>query len=142
MNHMLREIEDWVGLAKQADYNPVVLADLAGCSLRHLERHFARNCGKSPRDWLTEVKVWTAVRGMRQGNPVKVAAAEAGFSEQSHFYRSFKKLHGSTPGQFLARIRQSESKIGPPICEEAIRVLNRLPGPLGTCARAGTRTRT
>jgi AraC-like DNA-binding protein len=39
------------------------------------------------------------------GTPLAEIAATAGFSDQSHFNRQFKKAYGMTPGRWSALIR-------------------------------------
>jgi AraC-like DNA-binding protein len=43
---------------------------------------------------------------LRQGYPIADVAAATGFSDQSHFGRSFLTCFGATPGQFRAAHRQ------------------------------------
>jgi AraC-like DNA-binding protein len=38
------------------------------------------------------------------GTPIAEAALEAGFFDQSHLNRVFKKFHGVTPGQYSKSI--------------------------------------
>jgi AraC-like DNA-binding protein len=106
MNRELREITDWVGMARAAKYQPQNLARLCHCSLRQLELHFDRCCMMPPEIWLLEVKLWESVRFMIEGQDVKVASQNAGFKDICHFYRRFKEYHGCTPLELLETHRR------------------------------------
>lgn len=71
-----------------------------GISVRQLERRFARNFGLSPKEWL-RVKRF-------EGSLVKLAndkeslanvAADAGYADQSHMTRDYRRATGFTPSQ-------------------------------------------
>ena len=76
------------------------LARLAGLSPFHLTRVFRREVGLPPHVYLKQVRVFKARELLGQGLPIAEAAAEAGFTDQSHLSRQFKKLLGITPGQY------------------------------------------
>lgn len=78
------------------------LADLAGvaCLSRyHFIRVFARHTGLTPHAWLMQLRTRKARELLRQGAPIAQAAASAGFADQSHLTKAFKRLLGYTPGQ-------------------------------------------
>ena len=101
MNRELREIQEWVEVARAAKYQIHALARLCHCSLRQLELHFARCHCKPPQAWLLEVRLWEAVRFLFEGQRVKEASKNAGFKGLCHFYHVFKQYHGCTPLEFL-----------------------------------------
>ena len=87
------------------DENPAsfTLAELAGVaclSPYHFIRVFARHTGLTPHAWLMQLRARKARELLRQGAPIAQAAASAGFADQSHLNRTFKRLLGYTPGQF------------------------------------------
>jgi AraC-like DNA-binding protein len=43
-----------------------------------------------------------------EGEPLAEIAAAAGFSDQSHFNRHFKKAFGLTPGRWAVLVKGSE----------------------------------
>ena len=90
MNRDLREIRDWVGLARTAKYKAKTLAQLCHCSLRLLELHFECCWCKPPESWLREVRLWESVRLMMDGQAPKAAAGNTGFKDLSHFYHRFR----------------------------------------------------
>ncbi len=78
------------------------LSDLAGIaclSPYHFIRVFARHTGLTPHAWLMQLRTHRAHELLRQGAPIAQAAASAGFADQSHLTKAFKRLLGYTPGQ-------------------------------------------
>lgn len=63
-----------------------------------LLRGFARAYGVPPHSWLVQQRVRRAQSLLRAGLPPAEAAAAAGFADQSHLTRCFKRIVGVTPG--------------------------------------------
>ena len=68
----------------------------------HLVRMFSREFGISPHRYLTGLRVDLARRLLLDGMPPSMAAAAAGFYDQSHLNRSFKRVLGTTPGKYAS----------------------------------------
>lgn len=66
----------------------------------HLVRMFSREFGISPHQYLTGRRVDLARRLLLDGTPPSQAAATAGFCDQSHLNRTFRRLLGTSPGKF------------------------------------------
>jgi AraC-like DNA-binding protein len=79
------------------------LAGETGLSSFHLCRVFHRQVGLSPHAYQTLVRVRLAKTLLADGVPISRAAVEAGFYDQPHLTRHFKRIFGVTPGRFLAR---------------------------------------
>jgi len=77
------------------------LARLTGLSLFHLNRAFSREFGLPPHAFQTQVRIARAKTQLRQGATISQAAFDAGFVDQSHFTRHFRRLVGVTPGYYL-----------------------------------------
>jgi AraC-like DNA-binding protein len=83
----------------------VTLDDLAGLvrsSPYHLLRTFRESVGLTPHAYLIQIRVEEGRRLLRAGNPISDVSFSAGFTDQSHFTRHFKRIMGVTPGQYLA----------------------------------------
>jgi AraC-like DNA-binding protein len=83
----------------------VTLDDLAGLvrsSPYHLLRTFRESVGLTPHAYLIQIRVEEGKRLLRAGNPISDVSFSAGFTDQSHFTRHFKRIMGVTPGQYLA----------------------------------------
>jgi AraC-like DNA-binding protein len=70
----------------------------------HLVRAFTGAFGIAPHQYLTSRRVDLARRLLLDGQPPGQAAAAAGFHDQSHLTRHFKRVVGTTPGRY-ARTR-------------------------------------
>ena len=66
----------------------------------HLVRAFGREFGISPHQYLTSRRVDLARRLLLGGVPPSLAAAEAGFYDQSHLTRHFRHVLGTSPGKY------------------------------------------
>ena len=92
------------------------LAAGAGVHVTHLARSFRRHYGMTVGEMLRERRVDHARRELASGRPLSEIAAEAGFADQSHFTRVFRRVTGTTPAAFRRESRSrplTASKTGP-----------------------------
>ncbi|MFJ8884623.1 helix-turn-helix domain-containing protein [Streptomyces sp. NPDC102402] len=66
----------------------------------HLVRAFGREFGMAPHQYLTGRRVDLARRLLLGGMRAPEVAASAGFYDQSHFSRHFKRVVGTSPGHY------------------------------------------
>jgi AraC-like DNA-binding protein len=78
------------------------LSQLTGLSAFHLVRSFRDEIGLPPCQYQVHRRVLYVLGRLREGAPIASAAYEAGFVDQSHLNRHFKRIVGVTPGQFRA----------------------------------------
>ncbi|RUQ72838.1 AraC family transcriptional regulator [Azospirillum doebereinerae] len=92
-----------IGLASPDSWETVrQAAQRAGMSREGFSRRFKKWHGLPPHGfWLLE-KLNEARRLLRAGEPIAAVAAEAGFSDQSHLGRCFRRAFGVTPGRYRA----------------------------------------
>lgn len=76
------------------------LAAICGVSRFHFLRQFHQYYGLPPHALQVQLRVLHVQKLLRSGMPAVRAAQMAGFTDQSHLNRHFKKLVGVTPGQF------------------------------------------
>jgi transcriptional regulator GlxA family with amidase domain len=77
------------------------IAGAAGQSVFHFSRTFRHATGLAPHRYLIEariVRVKTLL--LESGQSLAAIAEEAGFSDQSHMSKVFRRLAGTTPKQF------------------------------------------
>jgi AraC-like DNA-binding protein len=77
------------------------LAREAGVSRFHFARQFRLSTGESPMQFLRRVRIERS-KSILQSRDTTIAevAAKLGFSDQSHFTRTFGRLVGVSPGSF------------------------------------------
>lgn len=85
-----------------------VAADV-GAHPSHLIRAFSREFGLAPHQYVVSMRVDIARRLLLDGRPPAAAAAEAGFHDQAHLTRHFRRVLGATPAAFAASHRVSGS---------------------------------
>ncbi|POX52712.1 AraC family transcriptional regulator [Streptomyces sp. Ru71] len=66
----------------------------------HLVRAFSGAYGIAPHQYLTSRRVERARRLLLDGQPASAVATEAGFYDQAHLTRHFRKLVGVTPAKY------------------------------------------
>ena len=84
---------------------PLRLDDLcaeANLSASYLIRAFKKRYGVAPHEYQMNRRIQLAKSLLRQGLPLVRVALEAGFADQAHFQRIFKRLTAATPGQYRA----------------------------------------
>ena len=86
---------------------PTTLAELAalsGVSRFQLLRGFARETGVTPHAYLLQRRVRLARQLLVAGCALAEAALEAGFADQSHMTRAFRRQFGVTPARYRAAL--------------------------------------
>ncbi|MGG6295905.1 AraC family ligand binding domain-containing protein [Leptolyngbya sp. AN02str] len=76
------------------------LAAIANLSPYYFLRTFRRQTGLPPHEYLNQVRLRQAKVLLRRGWAIADVAHHAGFSDQSHLTRQFKRMMGVTPGQY------------------------------------------
>lgn len=72
----------------------------AGLSQSHLIRAFKGQYGMTPHAYLVNRRIQFCRARLRQGRPIAEVALEAGFADQAHLQRAFKRHVAATPGQY------------------------------------------
>jgi len=79
------------------------LAELAGMSRSVFARRFQEGFGRSPMDYLREVRLRSGARLLGQPDlSVDAIASRVGFASRSHFSKAFSKQFGRSPSEFRA----------------------------------------
>jgi AraC-like DNA-binding protein len=74
----------------------------ASLSASHLIRAFKATHGLTPHAYQLNCRIEFCRSQLRAGRPLAEVALAAGFSDQAHFQRSFKRFVAATPGQYQA----------------------------------------
>ncbi len=81
------------------------IANKAHFSKYHFLRLFKNAFGKSPHQYLTEVRIQHAKQLLKNGNNVKEVCYEIGFDSIPSFILLFKKAEGTTPNEYLKKVK-------------------------------------
>jgi AraC-like DNA-binding protein len=77
------------------------LADITHISISALERRFKKYLGKTPKQFINEVRLENARRLLIETNlAIVIIANDTGYSEHSYFSRQFQKLFKQSPSAF------------------------------------------
>ena len=76
------------------------LSEQACFSKYHFLRSFKKAYGKSPHQYLTEVRLEAAKSMLKSGSPVAEVCANVGFASTPSFIHLFKKNTGASPESF------------------------------------------
>jgi len=95
----LAAAEEVVGTGVASSLRDVAAA--VGVGPTHLARTFRVHHGVSVGEYARRARLDRAARELRRGElSLAEIAAEAGFADQSHFTRLFKRYFGTTPGRY------------------------------------------
>jgi AraC family transcriptional regulator len=103
----LRQVEE---LLRENTYDNLTLdsiARVAGVHAVHLARVFRRFHGCTVGEYVRRLRIDRAIQELRSTDKTLAdIAGDAGFSDQSHFCRTFKLSTGLTPGQYRKSVRR------------------------------------
>lgn len=84
-----------------ARHSVATLASEAGMSRSSFAREFSQTFSMSPMEFVAKTRLHHAAEMLRSTNmPVKVIAAQIGFSSRSHFSRAFRDGYGADPSTY------------------------------------------
>jgi len=98
-----RAVERARQLLRTAPASPVTLDELAavaGVDKYRLVRLFRAHTGLPPHSFQIALRIRTARRLLESGATLAHAAADAGFTDQAHLTRHFRRTLGMTPRQY------------------------------------------
>lgn len=81
------------------------LSEIANLSPFHFSRTFLLEKGLPPHAYQTQLRIIRAKHLLLSGEALSSVASIVGFADQSHFTRHFKRIVGTTPGQYMQTAR-------------------------------------
>ncbi|HBF28063.1 AraC family transcriptional regulator [Rhizobium sp.] len=100
------EIKEQMSSCLNGQLSIAELAQTCNLSTGVFLQAFRESMGKTPQQWLTQMRIEKAMQMMLTSNlTLKEVAAQCGFSDQSHFTRVFSRVTGATPLSWR-RVRQ------------------------------------
>lgn len=76
------------------------ICEVAELSASHLIRAFKQRYGMTPHAYLINRRIQYSRAQLRRGRLIADVALDAGFADQAHLQRTFKRLVAATPGQY------------------------------------------
>src|SRR5713226_6232217 len=97
----LKRVTEFLHECPPEELTVAKVADSATLHIVHLARVFRRLCGCSVGEYIRQLRIEYAAHELRSSQRTLAdIAAGAGFSDQSHFCRTFKLSTGATPAQY------------------------------------------
>jgi AraC-like DNA-binding protein len=93
-------------LIASRDPRAATLASLAravGAGTRTFERQFAAETGMTPGRWRQHQVMLTGLESLAGGMAINSVAAQCGYSTASAFIAAFRKIFGTTPGNYFSQ---------------------------------------
>jgi AraC-like DNA-binding protein len=76
------------------------MCEVAELSASHLIRAFKQRYGMTPYAYLINRRIQYSRTQLKRGRLIADVALDAGFADQAHLQRTFKRLVAATPGQY------------------------------------------
>ena len=100
--YQLKQVVDFAHSYMQFNIGLHEMAGLVHLSPYHFGRLFKQTVGKSPYQFILQLKIDCAKRLIKKNNgPISEIAYQLNFSDQSHFSNAFRKATGFSPRQYL-----------------------------------------
>ncbi len=97
---LLLRARDYIMASLEHNISIDDIAKVANMSKFHFIRQFRQQFGITPHQYVLSCRVNLARRMLESGKSLNQAAFEAGFADDSHLNRHFKRIYGVTPKRF------------------------------------------
>ena len=99
----LKSILKWIDVNLGEPITVKEIAAKAGLSPAHFSREFRQSMGRTPWEYVIELRLQRVVNLLKTGESICAIAADCGFFDQAHLTRLFKKRFGLVPSAFIER---------------------------------------
>ena len=97
----------FIVLHPREKYTPQKMAEMVELSKQRFSSLFKANMGKSPMEYVREIRLTTAARALLVSNKnINDIAYECGYEDANYFIREFKSAFGFTPNQYRKIARE------------------------------------
>lgn len=100
IDKLLLRARDYILASLEHNISIDDIANVATMSKFHFIRQFRQQFGITPHQYVLSCRVNLARRIIESGKSLNQAAFEAGFADDSHLSRHFKRIYGLTPKRF------------------------------------------
>lgn len=107
MDARIQLVVDYITLHPTESYTPARMAEMADLSRQRFSSLFKEQTGKSPMNYIKELRLTTAARRLLvSSDPVSDIAYSVGYEDPNYFIREFKSAFGYTPNQYRKAARE------------------------------------
>ena len=107
----MRKAETWLCTHFEGDVSFDELASSLGMSHRNFTRRFRSATGDSPRDYLQQLRISTAVELLEDTRlPIQTIAQRVGYHDMTHFRALFRRHTGQNPSDYRRRFSSSGAR--------------------------------
>lgn len=97
----IQVVADYIILHPKEKYNPEKMANMASLSKQRFSSLFKKNMGKTPMEYVRELRLTTAARILLLSDKnINDIAYDVGYEDTNYFIREFKAAFGFTPNQY------------------------------------------
>ncbi len=100
--YWLKKAEEIIHESRYSMISLSFIAAQLNISSSHLAREFKKAAGITIGEYIQSIKIQQACERLKKNTSIMDVALEFGYSDQSHFTRSFKKVVGLTPKRYQA----------------------------------------
>jgi len=104
VDKLLLRARDYILASLEHNISIDDIANVANMSKFHFIRQFRQQFGITPHQYVLSCRVNLARRIIESGKSLNQAAFEAGFADDSHLNRHFKRIYGLTPKRFQKQL--------------------------------------
>jgi AraC family transcriptional regulator len=105
-----RRVREYIEADMERDLSIQSLADVVGLSPQHFAVLFRESTGFTPHQYVNHRRIACAQELLKKADvPLIEISMQCGFSSQSQFITTFRKLVGMTPGRFRSSLTASQS---------------------------------
>jgi transcriptional regulator GlxA family with amidase domain len=105
----IQELQLWIVENLRRKLSVQILADRAAMSVRNFERVFTREVGRTPSQYILQLRVEAARNQLERSNkPFKQIAVDCGLGTEDVMRRSFARIVGVTPSQYRLSARSTK----------------------------------
>lgn len=102
----LRRAREMINDTWNQSWSMEEIASAVGVHPSHLNRVFRTYMNQTPGEYLRSIRMTRATREVvASETPLKVIASQAGFADQAHFTREFRRQHGMSPMEMRRSVR-------------------------------------
>jgi AraC-like DNA-binding protein len=103
----IQMVADYIVLHPEEKYTPQKMAEMAELSKQRFSSLFKINIGKTPMEYVREIRLTAAARALLVSNDnINDIAYQSGYEDANYFIREFKSAFGFTPNQYRKEARE------------------------------------